>query len=63
MPRLARLDTSGVLNHIIIRGIERRKIFKDNKDKDNFLDRLGMLLPQTKTACYAWALLSNHILC
>ena len=60
MPRLARLDTPGVLNHIIIRGIERRKIFKDNKDKDNFLDRLGTLLPETKTACYAWALLSNH---
>ncbi len=60
MPRLARLDTPGVLNHIIIRGIERRKIFKDNKDKDSFLDRLGTLLPETKTTCYAWALLSNH---
>ena len=33
MPRLARLDTPDVVNHIIIRGIERRKIFKDNKDK------------------------------
>ena len=41
MPRLARLDAPGVLHHVIIRGIERRKIFKDNKDKDNFLDRLG----------------------
>jgi REP element-mobilizing transposase RayT len=60
MPRLARLDTPGVVNHIIIRGIERRKIFRDNKDKDSFLDRLDTLLPQTKTACYAWALLSNH---
>ena len=47
MPRLARLDTPGVLNHVIIRGIERRKIFRDNKDKDNFLDRLGTLLPDT----------------
>ena len=45
---------------IIIRGIERQKIFKDNKDKDNFLDRLGTLLPETKTTCYAWALLSDH---
>ena len=53
MPRLARLDTPGVLNHVIIRGIERRKIFRDNKDKDNFLDRLGTLLPDTKTTCYA----------
>lgn len=62
MPRLARLDTAGALNHIIIRGIERQNIFKDNKDKDSFPrpSCLGTLLPETKTACYAWALLSNH---
>jgi len=40
MPRLARLDASGILHHIIIRGIERRKIFRDDKDRDNFIDRL-----------------------
>ena len=60
MPRLARLDAPGILHHVIIRGIERRKIFKDNKDKDNLLDRLGTLLRETKITCYAWALLSNH---
>ena len=60
MPRLARLDAPGVLHHVIIRGIERRKIFRDNADRDNFLDRLEKLLPETKIACYAWALLSNH---
>ena len=60
MPRLARLDAPGVLHHVIIRGIERRKIFKDNKDRDNFLDRLQILLPKTNMSCYAWALLPNH---
>ena len=60
MPRLARLDAPGVLHHIMIRGIERRKIFKDNLDKDNFLDRLETLLPKTRITCYAWVLLSNH---
>ena len=60
MPRLARLDAPGVLHHIIIRGIERRKIFKDNQDKDQFVDRLAVLLPETQTACYAWALMDNH---
>ena len=60
MPRLARLDAPGVLHHIIIRGIERRKIFGDDQDKDNLTDRLSILLPETKTACYAWALMSNH---
>lgn len=60
MPRLARLDAPGVLHHVIIRGIERRKIFKDNKDRYNLLDRLAGLLPETQTACYAWALMPNH---
>jgi len=44
MPRLARLDAPGVLHHIIILGIERQKIFRDDRDRENFLDRLGRLL-------------------
>jgi len=60
MPRLARLDAPGALHHIIIRGIERRKIFKDDQDKEQFFDRMAMLVPETQTVCYAWALMSNH---
>lgn len=60
MPRLARLDAPGVLHHIIIRGIERRKIFRNNKDRNDFIDRLSIILPQTDTSCYAWALMDNH---
>ncbi len=41
MPRLARLDAPGVLHHLIIRGIERRNIFEDDKDRDNLLNNLG----------------------
>ncbi len=60
MPRLARLDAPGVLHHIIIRGIERRKIFRDDKDKDNFVDRLSIFLPETQTACYACVFRDVH---
>jgi len=60
MPRLARLDAPGVLHHVMIRGIERRNIFDDNKDRDNLLSRLEELIPATKTSCYAWSFLSNH---
>jgi putative transposase len=63
MPRKARIDMSGALHHLMIRGIERRKIFRDDQDRDNFLDRLGKILVETKTPCYAWALLPNHVLC
>ena len=56
MLRSVRHDAQNVLHHIIIHGIERRKIFIDDQDKDNITDRLAILLPETKTACYAWAL-------
>jgi REP element-mobilizing transposase RayT len=48
MPRKARIDAPGALHHIIFRGIERRKIFRDNKDRDNFLDRLGNVLSDSR---------------
>lgn len=60
MPRLARLDAPGVIHHVIIRGIERREIFRDNRDRNDMVDRLAVLLPATNTSCYAWAFLSNH---
>jgi len=60
MPRTARLDTPGLLHHVMIRGIERRKIFTDDVDRKDFIERLSDLLPETGTQCYAWSFLSNH---
>jgi putative transposase len=54
-PKLARLDAPGFLHHIIIRGIERGQIFRDDQDRDNLIDRLSILLSETQTAYYAWA--------
>jgi len=61
MPRKARIDAPGALHHIIIRGIERRKIFYDDRDRDNFIERLGVVLTETRTPCFAWALIPNHL--
>ena len=60
MPRKARIDAPGALHHIIVRGIERRRIFSDDQDRDNFIERLGDILTETKTFCFAWALIPNH---
>jgi putative transposase len=59
MPRKARIDAPGALHHIIVRGINRRKIFFD-ADRDDFLDRLDDILSDSKTPCFAWALMTNH---
>lgn len=60
MPRLPRLDVPGAIYHVICRGIERRDIFKDEKDKDFFLSRLGDILIDSSTCLYAFALIPNH---
>ncbi|RLC10967.1 MAG: transposase [Deltaproteobacteria bacterium] len=60
MPRQARLDAPGVLQHVMARGIERRKIFMDDQDRASFLERLALILEDTQTQCYAWALIPNH---
>lgn len=61
MPRLARIDAPRSLHHLILRGIERRAIFRDEQDCQNFLHRLGAVLAETETPCYAWALMTNHV--
>ena len=60
MPRKARIDGIGAVHHIVVRGIERRRIFDDDDDRKFFLDRLALILEETKTACYALALIPNH---
>lgn len=62
MPRKARIDAAGALHHIIVRGIEGRKIFRDDADRENFVNRIADLLLKSKTRCFAWALLPNHAL-
>jgi hypothetical protein len=45
MPRKARIDAPGPLHHVIIRGFERRKIFRSDYDRENFITRLAELIP------------------
>jgi len=60
MPRQPRIDAPGLIQHVMARGIERRKLFRDDKDRMSFLDRLADILEETQTQCYAWALIPNH---
>jgi putative transposase len=60
MPRGARLDVPGFLQHVIVRGIEKRDIFYDDQDRQSFVRRFSKLLQEIGTECLAWALLPNH---
>jgi REP element-mobilizing transposase RayT len=60
MPRKTRIDAPGALHHIIVRGIERRRIFSDDQDRDNFVEHLGDIVTESETFCFAWALMPSH---
>ncbi|MDY7033935.1 MAG: transposase [Thermodesulfobacteriota bacterium] len=60
MPRLARLDIPGFLQHVIGQGIIDTHIYRDNKDRQSFVNRLGDIFENTEVKCFAWALLPDH---
>ena len=53
MPRGARLDYPGTLHHVIMRGIEKGVIFKDDDDRKAFMSRMGELAKSSGTGIYA----------
>lgn len=61
MPRTARLDLPDLLQHVIVRGVDRCDIFRDDQDRRRFLNSFSKLLVQTGTECLAWSLLTNHV--
>lgn len=41
MPRQARLKAPGTLHHVMVRGIERTTLFRDDRDRADFVRRLA----------------------
>jgi putative transposase len=60
MPRQPRLDTPGALHHVMGRGIDGIKIFRNKNDREDFLSRLENLCEKEALSIYAWTLMDNH---
>jgi hypothetical protein len=43
MPRQAKLDAPGTLQHVMIRAIEGKRIFRDTQDREDFVTRTRIL--------------------
>jgi putative transposase len=43
MPRQARLDAPRTLHHMMVRGIERAAIFRDDRDRADYVARFAAL--------------------
>src|SRR5574341_1073071 len=60
MPRHPRLDAPDPLPHVMVRGLERRAIFRDDVDRADFVARLAGLAARGTVTVYAWALPPDH---
>lgn len=61
MARKPRIEFEGAFYHIITRGNQRQKIFKDNEDFLQYLDMLSRYKTQYKYYLHAYVLMNNHV--
>jgi len=60
MARPLRIYQQGTFYHVLNRGNERRVIFRDDHDREGFMDRLGRCSERFSLRVYAYVLMSNH---
>jgi putative transposase len=61
MARPPRLQAPGTLHHVIARGNERREVFRDDADREDYLERIARYRERFGFRLYAYCLMPNHI--
>lgn len=61
MARKTRIEFEGALYHVIVRGNQKRKVFKSDDDFRSYLDILQRYKARYPFSLYAYVLMSNHI--
>ena len=61
MPRPPRLDTTGAVSHVVARGNERRPLFRDDADRERYLELLGDACARHGARVLAYCLMPNHV--
>lgn len=60
MSRSLRIEFSGAWYHVMDRGVEKRDIFVDDRDRSHFLDLLSLSRERLGTVVHAYCLMDNH---
>ena len=60
MARPLRIEYPGALYHVTSRGNAKQKIFKNDRDRKDFLNLLGQVLERFHFVCHAYCLMDNH---
>ena len=61
MARKPRIEFEGAFYHVIVRGNQRQKIFRDDKDYRKYLEIVSGYKKQYHYRLYAYVLMSNHV--
>lgn len=60
MSRPLRLEYPGAVWHVTARGNDRRDVFRDDADREQFLSILGRTVGLFRWKLHAWVLMGNH---
>jgi REP element-mobilizing transposase RayT len=60
MARPLRIEFSDAIYHVTGRGIERRAIVRDRRDRDRWVERLEQTVRRRRWRLFAFALMNNH---
>src|ERR1051326_512915 len=60
MARKMRLQYEGAVYHVMNRGVQRRRIFRNDQDLQLFVTTLGEACAKTDWRVHAWCLMSTH---
>ena len=61
MPRTARAAGGSGIYHVMLRGINRQRIFEDDEDRERFLEILKKAREKDGFDLIAWCLMPNHV--
>ena len=60
MPRKVRVEFEGAVYHVMARGNERRKIYRDDHDRKRFLETVAEAVDRFGLLLHAYCLMPNH---
>ena len=61
MARKLRVEYEGAIYHVVNRGVDRRRLFDDDADRERFMDRLSKYAVELEARVYLYCLMSNHV--
>ncbi len=61
MPRVARIERSGYIYHVLTRGNKRQDIFKAEEDYEKYIDIVRGYKERYIFKLYRYALMANHV--